>query len=1213
MALLPILVISLTVATFFTLRGMENQNAKASFDIVAQERFDALETNVTLTLHSLVSLGAFCDTRTDVDRAQFATYAKDLLARDHAIQALEWIPRTPGPRRSDREKSARRDGFPSFQFTERVQGRLARAGVREEYFPVFFVEPLGSNEKALGFDLASDPVRSEALKRSAATGGLIATNPVTLVQETADRFGFLVFRPVYRGGVPPPSPKARLDRLVGFALAVFRVADIVEKARAVASAGSGLHVAILDLSARPGERLLYPKGAWFDDLADLPTGFRETREIQVAGRRWLMAAYPSKDAFLPVRWSSESALAAGILLATLLTCYVRLNHRRRLEIEQRREQLEELVQLRTTALEAKEHQLRLLLESTAEAIYGIDLKGNCTFCNPACLRLLGYERVEDLLGRNMHRQIHHTRKDGTAYPVSECRIYRAFRMGEGTHVTDEVLWRADGSSFPAEYWSYPQRYGDQILGSVVTFIDITEAKRSEEKLRLAEASVEQASDAVLWLDPRGRIAYVNEAAFRSLDRSREELLSLAITDIVPDLSPEGWAEAWNKVKTVGSMTFETRHRTKQGQIFPVEVSATYVEFAGQEYYFRFARDITRRKQIEKELRESQDYVTALLDAIPAGVVVIDSETHCITDTNSFALNLMGREREHVIGKACHGFMCPAELRRCPITDLDQIVDHSERRLLKADGSSMPILKSVRPLVLQGRTYLVEAFGDLTEHKRTQADLEKAKEAAEAADRAKSAFLANMSHEIRTPMNAVLGYAQLMLRDPSLSERAKKNLNIINRSGEHLLDLINEILIMSKIEAGLVELHPVPFDLAALLTDLAAMFRLRAEAKGLWLEVHLDGEPGCRIVADQSKIREVLINLLGNAVKFTEAGKIRLQVSMLGRPELGRSGGDFALSIQVEDTGVGIAAAEQSKLFRPFVQTQSGLASQGGTGLGLAISQEFVRLMGGEIAVSSEVGQGSIFQFEIPVHEDTVTVLAEQPVANRVIGLGPKCPAPQVLIVDDQAHARGWLADLLKSIGFRVRQADRGEVAIQICREWKPQLILMDIQMPGINGLEASRIVKAEADGQPPVIIALTASATDQERDTVMSSGNLDDFLSKPCREDALLEMIRTHLNLDYRYAIQETVQGLDSSEVRAPMSGAALLSELPASWIAELSDAVMNGEKDRLDHLIQRVGERCAPAARSLQELADRYEYDTLARWFEETATARTEMLLERT
>ncbi len=219
------------------------------------------------------------------------------------------------------------------------------------------------------------------------------------------------------------------------------------------------------------------------------------------------------------------------------------------------QRLEELVQLRTTALEAKERQLRLLLESTAEAIYGIDLEGRCTFCNPACLRLLGYERVEDLLGKNMHDQIHHSRQDGTVYPVNECQIYRAFRKGEGTHVTDEVLWRADGTSFPAEYWSHPQRRGGEVVGAVVTFVDITESKRAEEKLRLAQTSVEQASDAVSWLDSRGRIVYVNEAACRSLGRSREELLSLSITDIVPDLSPEGWTAAWEKVKALGSMTF----------------------------------------------------------------------------------------------------------------------------------------------------------------------------------------------------------------------------------------------------------------------------------------------------------------------------------------------------------------------------------------------------------------------------------------------------------------------------------------------------------------------------------------------------------------------------------------------------------------------------------------------------------------------------------
>ena len=1207
--MLPLLVLSLTAALFFTLRSLENQNAKDSFDIVAQERFGALETNVTLTLHSLVWLGAFYDGWGNIDRAEFGRYAKDLLARDRAIQALEWIPRTSNLQRTDRENSAHHDGLVSFQFTERLpNGELARAGDRDEYFPVFFVEPLQNNQKALGFDLASDWVRSAALKRSAVTASLVATSRVKLAQETADQDGFLVFRPVYRGGVSPLSVKGRREQLLGFVLAVFRVGDIVEKAGAVANADSGLHVVIFDLGAKPGERLLYPQRAQFDGVGDLPAAFRASRELRVADRKWTMSVYPDSQAFRPVRWSSESALAAGVLFATLLMGYIRLDRRRRLEIEQRGAHLEELVRSRTTALEAKEQQLRLLLESTAEAIYGIDLRGRCTFCNPACLRLLGYKNAEDLLGKNMHDQIHHSRQDGTIYPVSECRIFRAFRKGEGTHAADEVLWRADGTSFPAEYWSYPQRRGSEIVGSVVTFIDITESKRAEEKLRLAQTSVEQASDAVAWMDARGHVVYVNEAACRSLGRSREELLSLSITDIVPDLHEEGWAAAWEKVKTLGSMTFETRHRTKEGRTFPVEVSSNYVEFGGKEYYFRFARDITQRKQIEAELRESQDYVTALLDAIPAGVVVIDSETHLITDTNSFALNMMGRERAGVIGKTCHGFMCPSELRKCPITDLHQTVDHSERMLLKADGSKMPILKSVRPLVRQGRTYLVEAFADLTDHKRTQADLEKAKEAAEAADRAKSVFLANMSHEIRTPMNAVLGYAQLMLRDPSLSGEAKKNLNIINRSGEHLLGLINDILVMSKIEAGRMEVNLVTFDLSALLADLAVMFRLRTEAKGLRLEVYTGGEARLRIVADQSKIREVLINLLGNAVKFTDSGSILLRVSLSKLPDNGHE-----LSIRVEDSGIGISAEEQTRLFRPFVQTQSGLASQSGTGLGLAISREFARLMGGELTVSSEVAKGSIFHLKVPVQADAVSVLPAKSAPGRVIGLSPGQPAARVLIVDDQPHARGWLAELLKTIGFEVAEAEGGRVAIQLWRQWKPDLILMDIHRPGMDGRETSRTIKGEAKEKPPVIIALTASATDEERDSVMSSGSIDDFLSKPCREGELLEKIRAHLQLEYRYASEEGVKGLDSGQALSSVTGGELLAELPAEWIDQLSDAVLNGEKDLLDRLIRLVGQQHAQAARTLQEAADRYEYDVLARWFEEAAQAGTARLVEQT
>jgi PAS domain S-box-containing protein len=1200
-------VMFLSVAVFLALWKFENQTARASFEIVAQERFDSLQTNVTLTLNSLVSLGAFFDGSVEVERDEFRRFAKDLLARDGAIQALEWIPRTPSRRRADRENAAHRDGFTAFAITERLpQGGLVRARAREEYFPVFYVEPLKGNEKALGFDLASDPVRNASLRSSAATGKLVATSRVKLVQEIGDQYGFLVFRPVFRDGVLPASVPERRERLLGFALAVFRVGDIVAKTE-TEHAASGLHVVIFDAGAGAGERLLYPKSAPFDGVQDLPNGFRAMREISVGGRRWLIAAYPSQPAFRPAHWSSWSALATGMLLAILLGGYLRLNRSRRLAIEKARERLEDLVQLRTTALEAKEHQLRLLLESTAEAIYGIDLQGCCTFCNPACLRLLGYENAEAVLGKNMHVLIHHSQADGTPYLEQECRIFRAFRRGEGTHVTDEVFWRANGSCFPAEYWSHPQRNGSEVVGAVVTFFDITESRQAEEKLRLAQASVEQASDAVFWLDSQGRILLVNAAACRSLARTREELLALSISDIVPEFTPEAWAAEWENVKARGSVTYETHYKTGQGKIFPVEVSRTYVEFGGSEYIFTFARDITERKRIENELRESEDYVTALLAAIPAGVVVIDSESHRVTDVNSSALRLMGRERDEVIGNVCHNLLCPADMGKCPIVDLHQEVDHSERVLLRADGSRLPILKSARALVCQGRTYLVEAFADLSDQKRTQMDLQKAKEAAEAAGRAKSAFLANMSHEIRTPMNAILGYSQLMLRDPSLGGAAKKNLNIINRSGEHLLGLIDDILVMSKIEAGRMELVSVAFDLATFVRDLATMFQLRAEAKGLQLEVCLDAEAGCCIVADQGKLRQVLINLLGNAVKFTETGGIKLRVC--AKPN---SRERSTLSIEVEDTGIGIPAAEQSMLFRPFVQTQSGISSHSGTGLGLAISKEFVGLMGGDITIVSEPGKGSIFRFEIPVQRDAGSQITERPLSGRVIGLAAGQPAPRVLVVDDKPNARGWLTELLRSLGFEVDEADRGEVAIRLWQEWKPQLILMDIRMPGMSGLAAAQTIKAKAAENPPVIIALTASAVDEERDAVMGAVGIDDFLAKPCREGDLLETIRIHLNLDYRYADEADAGGITSGVPAPTIMGDELLGDLPAEWVAAMHDAVLKGDKDRLDQLILRVEGMYPRAARGLQEVADRYEYDVLTRWFEKTADARMERQAER-
>ena len=473
--------------------------------------------------------------------------------------------------------------------------------------------------------------------------------------------------------------------------------------------------------------------------------------------------------------------------------------------------------------------------------------------------------------------------------------------------------------------------------------------------------------------------------------------------------------------------------------------------------------------------------------------------------------------------------------------------------------------------------------------------------AQNANQAKSRFLANMSHELRTPLNAILGFTQLMSRDTSIGEEQQENLKIINRSGEHLLKLINDILEMSKIEVGQITLNESQFDLHIMLKSIEEMLRLKAEAKNLNLSFNIAGNVPRLICADEGKLRQIVINLLGNALKFTERGSIILTARVEEHTKAAEDNIEFLFSdtyslyFSVEDTGPGIAPEEMSQLFTPFEQTNIGRNSNEGTGLGLSICHKFVELMGGELQAKSTIGKGSIFFFNILLRSTatstTVSSSSTEAEERRVIGLAPSQKKYRILAVDDVAASRLLLNKLLTGIGFQVKEAGDGQQAIALWQEWHPELILMDMRMPIIDGYEATRQIKAQAEGKSTIIIALTASAFEEERVEILSAG-CDDFMRKPFKEDELLTKIGQYLNIDYLY--EEKIEPIPEPLRLTHELTRDSLAVMPEQWRSQLYEAASQVDNQEIFQLLSEIPDDYQSLAKGLADLAEQFRCDRI-------------------
>ncbi|MCP4692094.1 MAG: response regulator, partial [Desulfobacterales bacterium] len=497
-------------------------------------------------------------------------------------------------------------------------------------------------------------------------------------------------------------------------------------------------------------------------------------------------------------------------------------------------------------------------------------------------------------------------------------------------------------------------------------------------------------------------------------------------------------------------------------------------------------------------------------------------------------------------------------------------------------------------------WLEGLINDITETKRAAKELEKAKEAAEAANRAKSAFLANMSHELRTPMNAILGFSRLIHRNKTLIPENREHLSIILRSGEHLLALINDVLDMSKIEAGRVVLSEKSFDLHHLLDELEDMLGFRAEQKGLSFLIERRPDVPRHVKSDETKLRQVLINLIGNAIKFTEEGGVVARVekgaNVPGDPDA------CLLHFEIEDTGPGVPEGERSLVFAAFTRTKTGREAREGTGLGLPISRKFVQLMGGDIRFFDRVGGGAIFAFDIRIRVVGVESIEREFPDRGRITLEPGQPRRKILVVDDSPYSRRLLVKFLAPFDFETREAENGREAVEIWREWRPHLIWMDIRMPVMDGYEAVKAIRENAKNAPerpePAIIAQTATAFEEEREMVLEAG-FDDFLRKPFTRSTVYELMRKHIGLRFAY---ENVEANNGDKRVRPRNGAVSpedFSGVPGDVLKRLERAAIDTDMEKVDDIVMEVRAIKPDLADMLAALADEFEYGKIIKLLE--------------
>ena len=744
----------------------------------------------------------------------------------------------------------------------------------------------------------------------------------------------------------------------------------------------------------------------------------------------------------------------------------------------------------------------------------------------------------------------------------------------------------------------------EFIGYIGHCLDITARKQAEDGWRDSQkrfAQIAESFSEMIWeVDASGLFLYCSDAV--------EKVLGYLPGDLVGkkhfyDLFAPEMRE---NLKAAALKAFETRQpfyrfenpcMHKDGQVVILETSGLPILDADGRLlgYRGIDTDITERKRMDEALRFTQFTIDHMADA--AFWVTADKR---IVYANAAASQLLGYAKEELLGMSVSDIAITENTRNWPehwrmLKQKGSLL--FESRHIAKNGETIPVEVQANHMTFGNHEYNCAFVRNISDRKQTETNLQNyrdhleelvdlrtlelsaARDQAMMANRAKSAFLANMSHELRTPLTAVIGFAQMMAQNSSASVLEKKNLDIILRSGEHLLALINDILDFSKIEAGRIDLDLRDVDLGELFRDITDMMRDRVEKKGLRLVVNRNPDFPHFANTDAGKLRQIIINLVANAIKFTTDGQITIDLDA----RLVEDG--YLLTIDIEDTGIGISKDKLDLIFQPFVQAKSQRMAEG-TGLGLAISRQYVEILGGVITVDSELNRGSRFHLAIPAgrtNADSIQALAEHP---RRIGIESPTSDIRILVVEDQQENLQLINSLLSHFGFQIREAVNGQEAISAFQEWQPHLILMDRRMPVLDGIAATRQIRALPGGGTPVIIAVSAQTFKNEQQEMLAAGS-NGFLCKPFSIDEMLKMLGDKLKLKLRYAKPPAkVRSLTPEDLRP----------VPVPVLKNLHALIIEGQHDDLLAWVNGQAVLDDEAKQAMKNHLDNYQFEVLAK-----------------